>query len=279
MQGFLNMKKLLFRLMLFVISTPVFSRTWGWITRRKHPGFIVKRAIKKFASHHGVKIDEFTGSTGDYTSLSNFFLRPLNPDKRPLLKQTDCLLSPADGYVQQYEPVLEGMSTQIKGIKYSISELINRDFDSSKDWFITTIYLSPADYHRYHYPADAELTGYCHLSGRLYPVNHLGIQYIKRLFIKNERIVVEFQKAGSKFYLIAIGASFVGSIKMNFIPKIKRDNQWHNINLKINQIEEMGCFQMGSTIVLVTPGSLTSPLEGVNDKKIKVGQPLLKLLI
>jgi len=115
------------------------------------------------------------------------------------------------------------------------------------------------------------------MKGHLYPVNNLGLKNIKKLFIKNERIVLELIHEGKPVYIGAVGATFVGSIKMEFIEKYKRDNTWKDISFTASQMDEMGRFDLGSTIIMVTPESLGKPVVGITGRHVKTGEKLFAL--
>ncbi len=166
---------------------------------------------------------------------------------------------------------------QAKGIDYSLSEFLNENPDFSRKWYVTTIYLSPRDYHRYHFPIEGEVTGYCHMKGHIYPVNNLGLNNIKELFIRNERIVLKMKSGNEPVYIAAVGATFVGSIKMEFIEKYKRDNIWKDISYSALQMDEMGRFELGSTIIMVTPEEFAVPIDGITGNHVKTGEKLFRL--
>ena len=267
----------LIRSLLFVVSFPVFSRIYGRLTRIKRPKFLAKFIIDFFVSTYDISMDEYEGDTGDYDSLASIFIRKLDPGKRSLTPDDKYLLSPADGVVSSIELTGSDNVIQAKGIDYSLSEFLNIDLDFKKKWYVTTIYLSPSDYHRYHFPIKGEVTGYCHMRGHIYPVNNLGLKNIKKLFIKNERIVLKMISGGSPLYIAAVGATFVGSIKMEFIETYKRDNKWKDISHSISQTDEMGRFELGSTIIIVTPEELGKPVIGIIGKHVKTGEKLFVL--
>ncbi len=256
---------------------PVFSRIYGRITRIKNPKFLVRFIIDFFADTYKISMDDYEGEASDYDSLAEFFIRKLDPLKRPLKEDSKSLLSPADGVVLSIELVNSKKVIQAKGIDYDLQEFLNAELDFNKQWYVTTIYLSPMDYHRYHFPLGGVVKGYCHMKGHLYPVNNLGLKNIKKLFIKNERIVLELKHKDSTVYIAAVGATFVGSIKMEFIERYKRDNKWKDISLTTSQMDEMGRFELGSTIILVTPEKLGSPVEGVEGKHVKTGEKLFDI--
>jgi len=266
-------------LFLTVLSLPVFSRIWGRIVRLKQPRFLVKRAIQHYRRHYGIDMNEYRGETTDYKCLSDFFVRRLDPETRPLTGDETALVSPADGVLTEIETVYEDRATQIKGKYYSISDLLRESIDFSEGWHVAVIYLSPYNYHRYHYPLSGEVTRYFHTRGRLFPVNKMGLNTMDELFIRNERIITVMEKNGVPFYITAVGATFVGSINMEFItgPPGKKRNRWEPVNVDVSQLQEMGRFEMGSTIVLVVPKKMAEPMDGIKGKSIRVGTPLFKL--
>ncbi len=267
------------RAFLFVLSLPVFSRLYGRLTRIKHPRFLAKRIIHIFKSVYNIDMHTYQGNEDDYRCLADFFVRPLDPDTRPLVPVPGHIVSPADGVLQTLETITGDKTTQIKGKYYRVSELLSENLDFSQEWHVAVIYLSPSDYHRFHYPATGSLQAHCHTGGRLYPVNSMGLNLVDRLFVKNERITLRFLIAGLPLYAVAVGATFVGSIKMNDLVQNKKDNLWKELiqEKPVNQLEEMGRFEMGSTIVLIVPGKLARPNYEKSGKKLSVGEPVFVL--
>ena len=229
-------------------------------------------------------MNDYQGDVDDYSSLSDFFIRRLDPEKRPLVPDKGVIVSPADGKLTEIETIFQDRAAQlkVKGKYYSISELLNEKIDFSAGWHVATIYLAPCNYHRYHYPLAGKIKRYFHTRGRLFPVNAMGLKNIKRLYVRNERIITEFEvktnTTAMPYYVVTVGASFVGSIKMEFINVNDRQkqerNQWVPANLEVNQLEEMGRFEMGSTIVIVIPKKIAEPIHNVIGQPIKVGQPI-----
>ncbi len=262
---------------LYIVSFPVFSRIYGRLTRIKRPKFFVRFIIDFFVKTYDISMNDFVGGTGDYNSLASIFIRKLDPEKRRLTNDHNHILSPADGVVSSIELTGSGNVIQAKGIEYSLNEFLNADIDFSNKWYVTTIYLSPRDYHRYHFPLHGEVTGYCHMKGHIYPVNNLGLKNIKKLFIRNERIVLKMKSENELYYIAAVGATFVGSIKMEFIDRYKRDNIWKDISFSATQMDEMGRFELGSTIIMVTPEEFAVPIDGITGKHVKTGERLFRI--
>ncbi len=267
-----------------ILSIPVFSRIWGRIARLRHPRFLVKRVIERYRKSYGINMDDYQEEVGDYKSLSEFFIRPLDPEKRAVVPDESAIVSPADGVLIELETIFEDKATQVKGKYYKVSELLKENINFSKGWHVATIYLSPFNYHRYHYPLTGKIDRYFHTGGRLFPVNQVGLSHFDKLFVRNERIITRITKTGMPCYMVAVGATFVGSIRMEFIKKgaapptqDAAGNHWEKVNLDICQLEEMGRFEMGSTIVLVLPQKMAEPINSVKGKPVRVGQPMFKL--
>jgi phosphatidylserine decarboxylase len=272
------MMNLLKRFFLSLISLPVFSRLWGRIVRLRHPRFLVRKAIKRYGKAYHISMEEYEGQCEDYPSLAEFFVRRLDPQVRPLVPVEEAIVSPADGILSSLETVFTDQATQVKGKTYPLSHLVKESLDFSQGWHVATIYLAPSNYHRYHYPLTGNLKGYCHTGARLFPVNRTGVSVIPQLFIRNERIIIEIEQEQSSCYVAAVGATFVGSIKMECIasPAPKKRHQWVSLNLAVKQLEEMGRFDMGSTIVMLVPKKMADPLTHLLHQPVKVGQPLFQ---
>lgn len=268
-------------LFLPLLSLPVFSRIWGRIARLKRPRFLIKRVIRLYQRKYEIDMEEYQGEVGDYKSLADFFVRRLDPGKRPLTMKKNAVVSPADGTLIEMETIFEDRATQVKGKTYSISQLLKEDIDFSQGWHAAVVYLAPSDYHRFHYPLTGKIKRYFHTGARLFPVNSLGLNSIDKLFIRNERIVIEMVRNELPCYAAVVGATFVGSIKMACIPdhKKKRTNRWQPVNVDVRQLEEMGRFEMGSTIVLVLPQRMAKPVAHIKGKPVRVGDPLFKLTL
>ncbi|MCP4219341.1 MAG: phosphatidylserine decarboxylase [bacterium] len=260
-----------------ILSMPSVSRTWGRLVRIRKPRFLIKRLVRFYAKTYNIDMDEYEGSTDDYNCLSDFFIRPLDLTVRPLTKNEAAFVSPSDGVLTEMETIHEDKATQIKGKTYSVSELVKRDLDFSKGWHVAIIYLSPSNYHRYHYPTRGRVENYFHTGGRLYPVNHMGLNNVESLFVKNDRIITEIRKDDFTYYYVAVGATNVGSIKMEFIEGEGKQKAWEPVDSPIDQLQEAGRFEMGSTIVLVLPKDMAEPITEKKGQSVRVGEPLLNL--
>lgn len=266
------------RLLLACISLPAWSRLWGKLMRLRRPRFLAQAMIRRFQKHYRISMEDFRGIPADYPSLSDFFLRPLHTDKRPLPVDEQFLLSPADGRLSELELIGHDRCTQVKGWTYPLSLLLAEKIDFSEKMYLATIYLSPSNYHRFHYPLSARISGCFHGGTRLFPVNDFSVNRVKRLYIRNERLVTRFDLPGSRFYLVAVGATFVGGIGMAYLPAgLPEKNDWLQLDIPVRQMAEMGHFAMGSTIILLFPAARVEKVLAEKGKTVRVGAPLFKI--
>ncbi len=261
---------------LILLSIPALSRLYGRMVRIRRPRSLVRSIVKRFARIYNIDMADYPGALQDYPSLLDFFVRPLDPCTRPLKKDPGNFLSPADGVLADLQKIDKDSAAQVKGWKYKVSELTGKKENWGKGWWLAVIYLSPSNYHRYHYPLDSRLDSFTHLGNRLFPVNKAGLNTIKNLFIRNERVTASFTTHAHGFHLVAVGATFVGSIKMKdhltpFVP-----GQTVDMGGRVEQNEEMGRFEMGSTIVILLPRDMADPVCRPGSE-IKTGEPIFKL--
>ena len=263
------------QLFLFIISFPVLSRIWGKITKLESPAVLIRKVIEFYASHYEIDMKNFAGELDDYDSLCAFFTRKLDPSVRPLKNDGSAFLSPCDGVVSVLENIHADVATQVKGKNYLVSDLVKKELPFEKGFWLATIYLSPRDYHRFHVPVDSTVTAHIHTGWRLFPVNSLGLNNIDKLFIRNERVVAKFKAENFTYFYTAVGATFVGSIKMNFTEKFS--DEWVKNDKKYSQNDELGMFEMGSTIVLLVPEEAVEKPMIAQGEKIRAGEPLFML--
>jgi phosphatidylserine decarboxylase len=266
------------RLLLACISLPLLSRLWGKLMRLRRPRFLARRMIKNFKNHYQIDMDEFQGSPQDYPSLADFFVRPLNPKKRSLPVDENFILAPADGKLSELELITSDCATQVKGKTYPISSFLAADIDFSQGWYVVTIYLSPCNYHRFHYPLSGRISGCFHGGNRLFPVNAFSCDRVRKLYIKNERLVTRIDLLCSSIYMVAVGATFVGSIAMTYLPGgLPAKNEWRELDIPVTQMAEMGRFNMGSTIIMALPAALVETVVAEKGKPVRAGAPLFKI--
>ena len=95
-----------------------------------------KRKISKFIKDFDIDMDNVKKSENEFSSFNDFFIRELNSNARPMDKNQMSLPSPGDGRLFAYENISMNDLVQVKGITYSLSELLG-DNDIAKEYNIT----------------------------------------------------------------------------------------------------------------------------------------------
>lgn len=211
---------------------------------------------------YGVNIGEAKVADIDqYASFNQFFTRELKEGMRPIAAETNAIACPADGAVSQAGAISDGRIFQAKGHSYSALELLGGDAERAKAFEngnFATIYLSPKDYHRLHMPVAGTLKEMIHVPGRLFSVNAATVGAVPNLFARNERVVCTFDTEAGPMALILVGAIFVSSVETVWHgvvtpPTISETRAWQYRDdaPRLEKGEEMGRFNMGSTIIVL----------------------------
>lgn len=196
-----------------------------------------------------------------YRSFNDFFTRALKPGARRLDPDPAALLSPVDGTVSQAGDIREGRLIQAKGHDYSVETLLGGDAELAARFAggrFTTIYLAPYNYHRIHMPLSGTLQRWTYVPGRLFSVNPATVRALPGVFARNERVCTVFETEVGSFALVLVGALFVGSMETVWAGQISpphkrgRVEQFSPVHpLPLARGEEMGRFNMGSTVILL----------------------------
>jgi phosphatidylserine decarboxylase len=220
--------------------------------------------IKRFIDTYQVNMQEASQENPkSYPTFNAFFTRTLKEGLRPIDLNLQSLVSPSDGIVAEIGKIDDNLLIQAKGHQYTLEDLLADDHQAShfKNGFYTTIYLSPKDYHRVHVP----LTGSCYqatyIPGKLLSVKLQTVATVPNLFANNERVVCYFETEFGKMAVILVGATIVGSISLAWQGIINPTHKagvttWHyDQPIMLKKGEEMGFFQLGSTVIVLCENS------------------------
>ena len=192
--------------------------------------------------------------------------------------------------------------------------------DKSTSLYYAVIYLAPGDYHRFHSPANWVVERRRHFAGELFSVSPYLQRTLPGLFTLNERVVLLGRWRHGFFSYIPVGATNVGSIKVNFDQELRTNSLLTDTAADraadeaakrgepylgfaeatyqgasavlgghaLRRGDEMGGFQLGSTVVLVfeAPSAVKSDTEGSKGwewavekgQQVKMGQALGRVL-
>jgi phosphatidylserine decarboxylase len=199
----------------------------------------------------------------DYENFNDFFTRELKDGARPIDPDPQSFVSPSDGTISQCGRITNNLILQAKGHHYSIRSLLAEDPESAAfiNGFFHTIYLSPRDYHRVHMPFGGKLQRMIHVPGRLFSVAPYTVRQVPELFARNERVVSLFETAQ-------------GPTRGRKIAR----GDWSRRDIILERGQEMGRFNMGSTVILLLPPGAVSSLEDFGpDDTVRMGEKLGRL--
>jgi phosphatidylserine decarboxylase len=233
------------------------------ITRIRHTAtkdFLITRFVRLY----DVETDDIKlALPADFATFNDFFIRELQEDARPIDRNPNILVSPADGTVSQAGRLRRNALLQAKGIEYSLDDLLATNLDEARAYSsgcFATIYLAPYNYHRVHAPLAGTLVSASYVPGDLFSVNHATATHVAGLFRRNERLILSFQTAGGPAAVILVGAMNVGSISTPWSGEIRPRHSGivETVDLgqeeiSVNKGELLGWFNMGSTVILLLP--------------------------
>lgn len=260
------------------------SRIVFYLTRLEGPG--VTTAIRWFIKAFKVDMsDSVVQDIRQFLSFNQFFVRELQADSRPITSGDDELASPVDGTVSQCGDIAHDLVYQAKGHYYSLNQLLGGDQELC-DQFIggrfATIYLAPYNYHRIHMPMDAKLEKMIHVPGRLFSVAPWTVRAIPSLFARNERVICSFSSAQGPLVMILVGAINVAAIETVWSglvtpPKgkeITRTDYEEAEQQLFTKGAEMGRFNMGSTVILLTNDQIKWDQSLTAERTLKMGEKI-----
>ena len=221
--------------------------------------------MRWFIPRYQVNMDEVLDpNLNNYPNFNTFFTRELKPGVRPITEVANGLACPADGALYQLGDIEGDTLIEAKGHNFSLTTLLGGDAQRAAPFVgghYTTIYLSPKDYHRVHMPYTGVLHEMIHVPGRLYSVNPRTTRTIPGVFARNERVVSIFETEYGPMAVILVGAMFVGSIETVwagcltdtpiYSPQVTRYNTEAEERIELKKGDELGRFNMGSTVILV----------------------------
>ena len=241
-------------------KTSLISRLFGLFASKSFPTFFQTIINKTYTSLMHVDLKEFQ-TPQSYKTLDALFTRKIITP-RSFDSADHVFISPCDSFISACGEITNNTALQIKGHRYGISSLLG-DYCSLKTkeclngGTYLNFYLSPKDYHRYHVPIDMRIAKAIHIPGKLYPVNFTWLRKIEGLFSENERVVLEcYTKEEKLFYMVFVGALNVGKMCFTFDERIQTNAKasiqqcYMYKNLTLTKGDELGHFQMGSTIVM-----------------------------
>lgn len=222
-----------------IVKRRFFSSLYGKLMDKKKSA----GKIDSFIDMFNIDLSEYQRNKDDYQTFNDFFIRKLKPGTRLINQNRSSVVSPADGKIFIYYRMKGDDVFYVKGYQFSLYNLIKnkkiaKRFENST---IMIIRLGPADYHRFHFPADGVPEKVKSIRGSYYSVSPISLRR-KRALCKNKRVYTVYHNTVfGEMIIVEVGATLVGSIKQTYTPF-----------REYKKGEEKGYFSFGaSTIVLV----------------------------
>lgn len=264
------------------------SRFVGWLASIEQPA-VKNLLIRGFLLWFKVDMSEAAEPKPTaFPSFNAFFTRALAPGARDAPRDPAALACPVDGTISQCAVLEEGRLLQAKGFTYELAELMGGDVpDALSRGSFATIYLAPWNYHRVHSPADARLVEMRYLPGALFSVNGATVGALPRLFARNERVACLFETDFGPMAVVLVGALNVGSIATTWAGQVapgpgRQPAAWRYPEHGADQVqlargEELGRFNMGSTVIVVLPKGGPRFVAGIEaDRAVRLGDVLAR---
>jgi phosphatidylserine decarboxylase len=266
--------------------TSLISQNFGKFASKEFPRWFQKIVNSSYVGLMGLDMSEFHAASS-YKSLNALFTRSLREDRKFSLDGSD-FISPCDSYITECGTMTDDYALQIKGMRYKCDDFIGDAFTQEEKNVVhngtfVNFYLSPKDYHRYHIPTNVKVLKAVHIPGKFYPVNIASLNKRVNLFIENERVVIHCENtSGKKFFMVLVSALNVGVMQVSFEPKIQTNavatqaQAYEFEDLYLNKGDDFGCFEMGSTIIIIAePGTLELDVKAGDH--VKYAQTIAKI--
>ncbi|QHE77153.1 archaetidylserine decarboxylase [Hydrogenophaga sp. PBL-H3] len=258
------------------------TRFMGWFSRIRSP-VLTRLSIAVWRLFTDLDLSE--AKQQRFESLRDCFTRELKPGLRPFEPDLAVLCSPSDAIVGACGPIDGTDVLQAKGFPYPLQELLGSQAMAQRmqGGRYTTLRLTSAMYHRFHAPHALAVDRVTYISGDTWNVNPIALKRVERLFCKNERAVIECRLptlGDAPLILVPVAAVLVASIRLHWL-NILLHLRWPGPNVipcsaRMAKGEEMGWFEHGSTIIVLTPPGLV-PVAGIESGvRIHAGQALFQ---
>ena len=280
----MGLKEMFVGYLLYIVPKNLLSYWVGRFAQWKLPAPLARWTVSGFAKHYKLNMAEAEFELEFYKTINQLFTRRLRPGVRPI---GDGIVHPADSTLTQRGEITHGKLYQIKAWPYLLQELLaEAEVSCWEKGHYLTYYLCPTDYHRVHAPVTGKLTRLTHIPGALWPVNLWSVNHIPRLFARNERLIFDIQTPSGSVALVMVGATNVGKMTSCFAPPNWVTNQPQSREIRRQVLEpafelqkgqELGVFNMGSTVVMLYPPGMIKqvPGRGKTEVSVRMGESLI----
>ncbi len=223
-----------------IFSRAFLSRFYGWL--HKLPWS--RRKIEPFIERYGIDMSEPLLRADEFASFNDFFIREIDPDRRPIDPDPGVCVSPIDGRLLAYRGIDPESEFMIKRSAFDLKRFLCDEELAARyaggDMIVSRIYLP--DYHHVHF-ADSGIAHPAKEIGRKYwavspHARHRSIPF----YAENYRVLTMFDSDHfGAVAMVEIGAFTVGSIQQRYRPGARVAKGQHKAYFELG----------GSTVVLL----------------------------
>ena len=220
------------RILLKLVISPVTSRFYGWLNRRRSSA----KKIQGFIEEYSIDMNDY--EERNYLSFSDFFTRRLKPGARTVDDDPSSFVSPCDSKVLVYR-IGGDQKMMIKGSAYTVDELVAGRTDTApySGGYAFVFRLTMDDYHRYCYVDNGIKVNSYSVRGKLHTVSSISKDY--KIYKENSRNVSVLSTGNyGEIIQIEVGALLVGRIVDNNKDRFARG-------------DEKGYFEPGGSTVII----------------------------
>jgi phosphatidylserine decarboxylase len=220
----------------------------GWYADRR----LSRRRIPRVIEQLDIDITEFAEPPDSFATFNDFFIRRLKSGARPFDPDPDLLCSPADCRMLAFAGLDEMTTFPVKGLCFTIPSLVGLEKSAPAvaalaGGPVVVCRLSPADYHRFHFPADGQLVENWQTGRTFDSVHPVALASGLPVFCRNIRHVWQLN-------LASFGPALFVEVGAFGVARIVQTHQGSTFS----KMDEKGYFAFGgSTIVMLfAPGTL-----------------------
>src|SRR5215468_9285075 len=258
------------------------TRFMGWFSKLEHP---VIRDSSIAVWRFFCDVDLIEAKKTKFTSLRDCFIRELKEGSRPLDHDPNTLVSPCDAIVGACGAIAGTELMQIKGSGYELEDLLQDRAlaQSYRDGSYVTLRLTAGMYHRFHAPYDCLVEQITHIWGDAWNVNPVALRRVKRLYCKNERVVIRtaLPTTDQRITLVPVAAVLVAGIRLRFLELIVDPRRYASPPIQCRVVfrkgQEMGWFEHGSTVIVLAPEGFVVSANVRAGASIRMGEALMRL--
>jgi phosphatidylserine decarboxylase len=262
------------------IPRAALTRFMGWFSKIENP-LVRDFSIACWRLFSDLDLSE--AKKTEFRSLHDCFTRELRPGLRPVDPDPAVVTSPSDGIVGAHGRIADTELFQVKGAPYSLLDLLGDPalVESHRNGRFVTLRLTSSMYHRFHAPADGRIEKVTFIHGDVWNVNPIALKRVERLFCKNERAVLRTRlSTGEALTLVPVAAILVASIRLHFLDITLNAQSRGPIDFpcdaQVRKGDELGWFEHGSTIIVLTPDNFEFCDHIIDGARIRAGESLLR---